>query len=77
MTDLGELYWTDGHEHVRLHLDSLRVRTRGAWLEAEIDLEPERAARRRLHLAVLSSVARLKLVDGLRGAGSRRRSWSS
>jgi hypothetical protein len=57
MTDLGELYWTDGHERVRLHLDSLRVRTRGAWLEAEIDLEPEPAGRRRLQFAFLSSPA--------------------
>jgi hypothetical protein len=57
MTDLGELFWTDGHERVRVHVDSLRIRRRGAWLEAEIDLEPEPADRRRLHLAVLSSTS--------------------
>jgi len=32
---------------VRAHPDTLQLRTRGAWVEADIDLEPELADRRR------------------------------
>jgi hypothetical protein len=56
--EAGSLVWTDGHERVLVHLDSLRVERAGQWVCCDLDVEPGIARRRRVRFAFLEAIDR-------------------
>jgi hypothetical protein len=48
--------WSDGHDRVAVHLDSLRTRLTGGWRQFEVDLEPMLERRRSVRFAFSDGV---------------------